>query len=509
MTHIQADIFNNPQTFKEFFDNAHDLIHIVDPDGKIIYVNKSWKTLLNYDLEEVQGASIYSFVSTEDREAFITYRQDVIRGEQHRQVTIALINKDGNKVYVEGFVSPKVIQGKVIYTSGIFRDVTARFHNERQLMLINAELKERETSLSQLLFNAPDAVIVANTESIIMYWNPKAETIFGWRQEEVMGKSLAELIIPDRYREAHRAGMERYLQTGTAKVLNRTIEISAINKAGKEFFVSLTISTTLHKGQTGFIAFIRDIDQQKRIEAELEQKRLQLELSNQELEQFAHVASHDMKEPVRKIRIFLERLKSEIGDALSENVGMYINKIDAAATNITKMVEGVLVYASLREQEFVIEKVNLNEVIMDIENDLDILLQEKDGIIEYKDLPVVDGSAFLLYQLFLNLINNSLKFAKPDVRPVIQITAARDRVNSLTEIKINDNGIGFAQEYSQKIFDTFTRLHGKSKFEGTGLGLSICKRIVEKHNGTITAFGKENSGATFIIRLPDALPTSG
>ena len=272
--------------------------------------------------------------------------------------------------------------------------------------------------------------------------------------------------------------------------------------------MSLTISTTIQKGHTAFIAFIRDIDEQKRIEAELQQKRIQLELSNQELEQFAHVASHDMKEPVRKIRIFLERLKSEIGNALSPNAEKYINRIDAASNNITKMVDGVLVYASIKEQQFVTEKINLNQVVMEIEKDLDLLLHEKKGIIEYDELPVVEGSTFLFYQLFYNLINNSLKFARADVSPKIQITALQDPANSVTEIVIKDNGIGFSQEHSEKIFDTFTRLHNKNQFEGTGLGLSICKRIVEKHNGTITALGKKDAGATFIIRLPFEQPGS-
>ena len=476
----------------------------MEPDGKIIYVNNSWKTLLNYELEEVIGFSIYSFVSTEDRVDFVRYRENVLAGADPRHITVGLLNKSGNKIYVEGFISTKIIEGQVIYTRGIFRDVTTRVHSEQQLRLFNAELKQREANLEQLLFNAPDAIVVIDAQSIITYWNPKAEIIFGWKREEVVGKLLTELIIPQRYREAHAAGMKRYLQTGVATVLNKTIEISAINKLGRELFVSLTISTTLQKGHTAFIAFIRDIDAQKRIEAELQQKRLQLEFSNQELEQFAHVASHDMKEPARKIRIFLERLKTEIGGALSTNADRYIDKIDAAARNITKMVDGVLVYASIKEQQLLTEKVNLNHVIMDIEKDLDLLLYEKKGIIQYHDLPVVDGSPFLLYQLFYNLINNSLKFARQDTSPVIEILATRDTSKSVTEIAIKDNGIGFAQAYSEKIFDTFTRLHSKNQFEGTGLGLSICKRIVEKHDGTITAVGNTDSGATFIIRLPDA-----
>jgi two-component system sensor kinase FixL len=508
-------IFEKLETYKDLFDHAHDLIHIVNPLGEILYVNNAWKNNLGYRLEEIQGHSIYSVVRPEDRVRFKEYRALVLRGGPPQTVIIiGLVAKNGNIVYVEGFVSAKVVDGQPIYTRGIFRDVTRRLKDEAELRELHAQLTEREANLQQLFFYAPDAIVVIDTESIIRYWNPKAQEIFGWSTEEVLGKSLSEKIIPVQHREAHAIGMKRYITTGETRVLNRTIEIMALDKSGREFYVALTISATYQDGKLAFIAFIRDIDEQKRAARELEQKKAELELSNQQLEQFAHVASHDMKEPIRKILTFTDLLQSDIAPVASERSKNYFEKIESAASRLAQMVDGVLRNSSLQSEGLKLERVNLEGVINNIQCDLELVIREKGAVIEYSSLPVIQGSQFLLYQLFYNLINNSLKFSRSGVTPLIELTArpvppdvieertVNPRV-SYAEIVLRDNGIGFAQKYAQSIFKTFSRLHSRDKYEGTGMGLSLCKSIIEKHHGYIYAFGKENEGATFKIYLPE------
>lgn len=507
MDHSKQDIFNL-ESFKDLFDHAHDLIHIVEPDGSILYINNAWHNLFGYSEQEVQGRSLYSFVDPSDRERFKAYRKRVLLNiATDKQVTVSMITKDGRKVFVEGFVSAKIINDRPVYTKGIFRDITTRVQNE-------AKLKERETNLRQLLHYAPDAIIVIDTESVISYWNPKAQAIFGWSAEEVIGQSLTEIIIPVQYREAHKRGMKRYLATGVANVLNRTIEITALDKNGREFYVSLTISTTYRNGEVSFIAFLRDIDDQKRNALELEQKKIELEESNKQLEQFAHVASHDLKEPIRKIRVFFGLLQNQIHHKLSPEDISLLGKIDSAASRLNDMVEGVLAYSTVKAEIPVVETIDLNEVMKAVETDLELMIQQTEAIINYDALPVIEGSRFLLCQLFYNLVNNSLKFIRPEGTPVIEIKSRilmgdatnhfqADALVSYAEIIVSDNGIGFAQEQARNVFTTFTRLHAKDKYEGTGLGLSLCKNIVEKHKGFITAFGKEGQGASFVIYLPE------
>jgi PAS domain S-box-containing protein len=509
------DVFERSDPYKDLFDNAHDMIHVLEPHGAIVYVNRAWEKAMGYTEAESQGKLIYSFVSAEDKEPFVQYRQAILTGQSHApEITIRLVTKHGDKVIVEGLVSVQVLDGNPVYTRGIFRNISRRVNNELKLKLLNEELQEREANLRQLFFYAPDAIIVIDAHSNIQYWNPKAETMFGWTQGEVLGRYLSQIIIPPQHRDAHNAGMKRYLATGEARVLNKTIEITSLHKEGREFYIALTISSTIQKGEPAFIAFIRDIDQQKRNEQELAQKKVQLELSNLELEQFAHVASHDMKEPIRKILMFTDRLKSLMDVEASEKVRLCFEKIERSARRLSKMVEGVLKNSSIKADGLVLENVHLADTITNIVTDLEFLIQEKGAIIRYSELPALEASAFLLYQLFYNLINNSLKFSKPNQQSVIEIKARKvfapdvkwrglDSTVPYVEIIVKDNGIGFPQEYAETIFKSFSRLHSKDKYEGTGIGLSVCKNILEKHKGFIQAFGEEDVGATFAILIPE------
>lgn len=236
---------------------------------------------------------------------------------------------------------------------------------------------------------------------------------------------------------------------------------------------------------------------------ELEHSNISLQQSNEDLQQFAHVASHDLKEPLRKINTFGSRLQDEFEDLLPENGKTYLAKIHSSANRMFSMIEGVLMYSMFNASEKVANPVDLNLIVQNIEADLEIIIREKNAKIRYDDLPTIEGSQVLLYQLFYNLINNSLKFSRRENPPFITLksTIRTDGKIPLVEIIVKDNGIGFEQAYAEKIFNTFTRLHSKDKFEGTGLGLSLCKKIVQRHKGTITAKGSDE-GAEFLIMIP-------
>lgn len=246
----------------------------------------------------------------------------------------------------------------------------------------------------------------------------------------------------------------------------------------------------------------------REIELKLEklvaERTLELQRSNEDLQQFAHVASHDLKEPVRKIKTFSSRLQSEFAHSLPPKGKLYIDKIQSATDRMYDMIEGVLKYSTLNEEQLTVEMVDLDAVIQNIEADFELIIHQKQAVINKEKLPFIEGAPVLVYQLFYNLINNSLKFSRPEVAPVINITSSIESENGRerTKIVIVDNGIGFEQEHADRIFDTFTRLNSKDKYEGTGLGLALCKKIVEKHKGTIHATGNENEGAAFIILIP-------
>lgn len=251
---------------------------------------------------------------------------------------------------------------------------------------------------------------------------------------------------------------------------------------------------------------LSDISTQKHVEEVLErtvQKRTnELQRSNQDLQQFGHVISHDLKEPVRKIITFANRIRYDAARNMLESVDHYIDRILAAGERMTHMIDGVLTYSMIDSAQQQQEAVNLNEVIEDIQRDLDLLIHEHDVSFSVHPLPTVPGTRIHLYQVFYNLINNSIKFRRKDVTLEITISSDVKQSDGYVRIFCRDNGIGFDPQHSSIIFKAFERLHSKSKYEGTGLGLALCQKIVERHGGKIEATGIPDEGAIFTVTLP-------
>jgi PAS domain S-box-containing protein len=246
----------------------------------------------------------------------------------------------------------------------------------------------------------------------------------------------------------------------------------------------------------------------EKLEAVVAERTAALERSNEDLQQFAHVASHDLKEPVRKIKTFAGQLEVEAAGTLSKIGSLYLQKVQQAADRMFLMINGVLEYSTLSAMDTAPESVDLQSIVDSIVQDLEVLIAQKGARVEAQNLPLLSGTPVLLYQLFYNLIYNALKFSAANRTPVVQVVAetisAGENGSRRARITVADNGIGFEPEYAENIFKTFTRLHSKDKYEGTGLGLSLCKKIVERHGGVIWADGKVDVGARFTMELPVA-----
>jgi len=259
---------------------------------------------------------------------------------------------------------------------------------------------------------------------------------------------------------------------------------------------------------TAIIGIIQDIHEQKEFEQELKRQVAQnteeLQRSNDDLLHFAGVVSHDLREPVRKIKIFNTLLRDQKNTLFDESSKKYLSKIDQSALRMNNIIEGILSYSTIDKSRQPIEIIDLNGVIENIKTDLELIIKEKGAILNAADLPEIEGAPILITQLFYNLIQNALKFSRADQPPRVFITSALLTHNGqdAVQITITDNGIGLDPAFAEKIFTAFERLNSKDQYEGNGLGLALCRKIAKRHKGTITATGQKNNGAEFTVTLP-------
>ncbi|RFM26874.1 sensor histidine kinase [Deminuibacter soli] len=262
-----------------------------------------------------------------------------------------------------------------------------------------------------------------------------------------------------------------------------------------------------------FIGYMVDIHTQKEFEElklvkdKLQRNELELHniihhlnISNKELEQFAYIASHDLQEPVRKMIFYSDYFKQHYAHAIDEAGLVFLDKMLAASLRMRSLIMDLLSFSDVRKESVSFAKVDLNKVALDVLQDMELIINEKEAIVSIDQLPVVEGNYQQLVQLFGNIISNSIKYAKPGVAPLIRISGADGNGDAV--ISFIDNGIGFDQTYLTKIFSLFQRLHTKEEYSGTGLGLAICKKIAELHNGSITAASTPGHGAIFKLTLP-------
>lgn len=255
-----------------------------------------------------------------------------------------------------------------------------------------------------------------------------------------------------------------------------------------------------HGSQPLILLALEDVTERQRVSAELQR-------SNQELERFAAIASHDLQEPVRKILAFGSRLQSEAA-GLSPDAQDHLKRMLAASARLQRLINDLLQYARVTSRGVAFTRVDLAQIATDTIDDLGLQLERSGGHVEVGALPTVEADPTQMRQLFQNLVGNALKFRHRDLAPVVAI-ASEETTSGTVRFTIRDNGIGFEQQYAEQIFDVFRRLHGRDDYEGTGIGLPLCRRIVQRHGGSITAQSEPGSGALFTVELPLRQPETG
>ncbi len=373
--------------------------------------------------------------------------------------------------------------------------------SERQRML--DRLQDHESRLSAIFDTAAEGIITIDDRGRIESMNPHALAIFGYGLDELVGQNVAQLM-PEPLASEHDMFIARYLETGKMALPSTGRELIGRRRDGSLFPVELSVRDVKLASGRLFTGFIRDITARRQAEAAMQALLQDLDAQNQGLQEFVYVASHDLQEPLRKIRVFTDRVLQSQGDQLNDQSRDFLGRAIAAAQRMQTLINDLLSYSQVTSKAAVFATVDLAGVIAAVTDDLALRLDSSSGKVVVGPLPTIEGDPTQLRQLFQNLIGNSLKYRAPNRAPVVRIDASETRLLGQPAwcIRVEDNGIGFDMRHANKIFAPFQRLHARDEFEGSGIGLAIVKRIVNRHGGLVFAEGQPGVGSVFKITLP-------
>jgi PAS domain S-box-containing protein len=364
------------------------------------------------------------------------------------------------------------------------------------------ELQKLQKRNESILNSAGEGIYGLDLQGRTTFVNPAAAKMTGWSVDELIGKPESEVFC-------------KAPATGVAAAQNAAPgEQIFFRKDGSTFPVEYVRSPIMEKDRlVGAVVMFKDITERKRTHDALARKAAELARSNAELEQFAYVASHDLQEPLRKIQAFGDRLKTKL-EALGVQDGReFLERMQSAAARMQRLINDLLTFSRVISKSQPLVTVDLNQVTKEVLSDLEVRIEQTKAHIDVGELPTIQADPMQMRQLLQNLIGNALKFQPPSGKPQIRIAgqtvrkpfngeAAGGSEQEVCELSIKDNGIGFDERYGEKIFGMFQRLHGRNEYEGTGVGLAVCRRIADRHGGTISAKGKPGEGATFTVTLP-------
>jgi len=499
--------------FDAALNNMAQGLCMFDADQRLIVCNPRYLEMYGFSPEVVKpGISLQEIM--EYSVALGNYsREDASRAVSERPAQAALRE--------ETKVKQRLSDGRVIAVAhrpmaaggsvATYEDITELVRREEELAALGDELRARNLHFDTALNNMVQGLCMFDADQRMIVHNDRYMEMYGFSPEHVKpGMTLREImeysVSIGNYGndDGNRAVVERPMHANMRKRIT-------LHQRLADGRVIAVMHEPMEDG--GSVATYEDITERVRTEEQLRDYAAKLEGSNQELQNFAFIASHDLQEPLRKIETFAGRLTKKYHEALGEDGALYLDRMLDASGRMRVLIQNLLSYSRITTRAKPFEQVDLRAVLDDVVSDLAVRIDECGAKIEAGELPEITGDATQLRQLMQNLVSNALKFHKPDVPPVVSVTAtilptttvedgALKAMGDIVEIRVKDNGIGFDTKYTDKIFAVFQRLHGRGEYEGTGIGLATCRKIAERHHGIIEAQGIPDEGATFIVRLP-------
>ena len=511
-------LFESGENVESFNQKINDffpaLIYVYDPTNrKVRYINNHLTQTLGFSYEELSASedALMSLIFKDDVELVKTELEkfNSIKDDESLAYGCRLNHKEGSWRYFKtlGTVLRRDDGGKAASLLFIAQDITDQLKSKEETLALRELFSETEDMLQFGSWNWDEKTGKGE-------WTSGVYKIFEYDPSEVTS------ITRDFYRKhISEEDLKRYdeaVETARAGKTSFELEYLIATRQGKQKVVSTKGKViTDDKGEINRVVGItRDITAVRSFEKERERSIRELNRSNKELEEFAYVASHDLQEPLRKISTFTERIRTKYSDNLGPEGSMYLERILAGTENMRILIDNLLEFSRTTRSSRQFESCDLNTIIKDVRTDLELKIEDTGTELKVQTLPVVEAVCSEITQLFNNLIANSIKFKRPEVKPVITITSEKatksekDKYHlpidvNYFKITLRDNGIGFEPEYEEKIFQIFQRLHGKTEYAGSGIGLAICKKIVDNHEGVIYAQGSLGKGSAFIVLLPE------
>lgn len=481
-------------------EHAQDVLVTMDARGRVTHVTPSVRRVLGVSPEVFvnQGGPLLHPDDAEATRQAIT--RLIERPGDAAQIDYRARHDDGSWRLLSCVAHNLLHDPEVGALLVQLRDVSDRARAIREL-----RRREHQLATSQRIAHVGSWEWDVRTE--IFEVSQEMARLFGRPLDERIAPraSLLELIHPDD-RDRVQRRLEELREGGAPYELSYRIERP--DGAQRVILSRAEITAHHHDGSARRISgTVRDITDLKRAEDELRAYALRLEDSNRDLREFAYVASHDLKEPLRKIMTFGERLGSVCGESLGQQGQTYLERMQGATSRMNTLIDDLLQYAQVATRARPFARVDLQELVGDVLDDLEIRAQETGAVIEIEPLPEIDGDAVQLRQVFQNLICNALKFHRPGQTPHVSIWAQLHTEHALgpgqwLEVFVEDDGIGFEQKHAESIFAPFQRLHSRKTYEGSGIGLAICRKIIERHGGRINVCATPGDGATFFMLLP-------
>jgi PAS domain S-box-containing protein len=342
-------------------------------------------------------------------------------------------------------------------------------------------------------------MVMTDEASRIVLVNTQTETIFGYTRGELLGQPV-EMLVPERFRAAHPEDRNAFFAQPRPPSMGTGRELFGLRKDGTEIPVEIGLNPIDTKDGRFVLAAIVDISERKQAVAKLQQLADDLARSNKDLEHFAYLASHDLQEPLRKIRSFTELLARRYQGKLDAEADTFIGYVVDGVRRLQQLIDDLLAYSRAGRAEMPKDAVHVGELVQQVLRDLERPIKESGAQIDIGEMPVVHGSRTMLRQVFQNLVSNAAKF-RSDQSLRIRVWAERDSAG--WRFGVSDNGIGIPPEAFDRIFLVFQRLHTRQEYPGTGIGLSVCKRIVERHGGKIWVVSAQGRGSIFFFTIPD------